>query len=318
MRKAAVAREGFVLLVVLFVLVAMSALATLAILGIREFVTAASNRIALENARWHATDCAERARAVAERVLDVGPREARANDLWRRLDDSIGDAAIVRTAPLCAVSMRAGGDRLDINRASDEQVRRLLEAAGVPARELDPLRDAILDWRDPDTLQRSLGAEAGWYIAHHLRPPRDGPFASARELLLVRGVDRLDSATAGALVDAIDVERSRIDIDHASPVVLATLPGMTREAIAGLMLLRSATPDSVTLLELSAALNGAARDSMAAHYSELAGLTSDVPDAWILRASGSSTGFAGHVILELRLERVGRRVSVARRREWVE
>ena len=53
----------------------------------------------------------------------------------------------------------------------------------------EPIADAILDWIDPDSDQRTLGAEQEYYSS--LSPPyapRNGPLGSIEELLLVRDV----------------------------------------------------------------------------------------------------------------------------------
>ena len=50
-------------------------------------------------------------------------------------------------------------------------------------------RIAVLDWRDPDNVPRPHGAEEAWYVGQGRAPPRNGPFADVRELLLAAPVD---------------------------------------------------------------------------------------------------------------------------------
>ncbi len=53
----------------------------------------------------------------------------------------------------------------------------------------DALADAILDWRDPDDLERLNGVESGYYLAQDIPyPAKDGPFDVIDELLLIRDV----------------------------------------------------------------------------------------------------------------------------------
>jgi competence ComEA-like helix-hairpin-helix protein len=66
---------------------------------------------------------------------------------------------------------------------------------------------AILDWRDDDNAVTPGGAEAEYYVS--LRPPylpRNGPFQTTRELLMVRGVSRDlffgEDANQNGLLDA--------------------------------------------------------------------------------------------------------------------
>jgi len=82
-------------------------------------------------------------------------------------------------------------NRININTAPDSQIRtRIHEIMGEGGiDEADPLADAILDWRDKDTLVRTNGVEAGFYESRGLSyVPANGPFKVLTELLLVKGV----------------------------------------------------------------------------------------------------------------------------------
>lgn len=318
-RPALQERRGFTLLAVLLALVGVSLLAGAGTLGTRRYVAAAANRIALTRAAWRSEDCVARARAAIERALSAdGEDPTRLAARWRALDDSIAADAGLAAAPLCTATLRSSGDRLDINRATPTQIERLLVAVGVPELERDSLRDAILDWRDADTVPRPHGAEWAWYAGRHRRAPRDGAFAAPAELMRVRGVATLDGPTRDRLLGAVTVEWTRVDLARAPPVVLASLPGFSPEAIEALVELRSWGRDSVSLTRLASAVGGPARDSIAAHYSELVGLASDEPDAWILRAEGRAPEFAGREVIELRLVLAGTRAAVTRHRTWIE
>jgi competence ComEA-like helix-hairpin-helix protein len=72
--------------------------------------------------------------------------------------------------------------RLNVNRASAEELARLY---GITS----DVVASILDWRDGDNAATAGGAEADYYTS--LQPPclpRNGPFQTTRELLMVRGV----------------------------------------------------------------------------------------------------------------------------------
>ena len=74
--------------------------------------------------------------------------------------------------------------RLNFNTASAEELGRL---EGIRPE----IAAAILDWRDPDRTPLPGGAETEYYSS--LRPPyqpRNGPFQTTRELLMVAGVTR--------------------------------------------------------------------------------------------------------------------------------
>ena len=81
------------------------------------------------------------------------------------------------------------GGKININRASEETLRRVFTNLGVE----DPLKtvlvDSIMDWRDPDDLHRTSGAENEYYRS--LNPSytaKNGLFDTVEDLLWVRGV----------------------------------------------------------------------------------------------------------------------------------
>jgi hypothetical protein len=91
------------------------------------------------------------------------------------------------------VLVRVGKEarKTNLNQASDAQIRdRVIQWLGEDRfDEAEQLADAILDWRDPDDLTRTNGAEADDYEARGLDyKPSNGPFNLLTELLLVRGV----------------------------------------------------------------------------------------------------------------------------------
>lgn len=89
------------------------------------------------------------------------------------------------------VEIQDESGRININNASEEQLRALMEACGIPKPDGDTIVDSILDWRDPDNLHRMNGAEQDFYQS--LSPPygvKNGRFDTVEELLLVRGVTR--------------------------------------------------------------------------------------------------------------------------------
>jgi general secretion pathway protein K len=83
------------------------------------------------------------------------------------------------------------GGKIPLNRADEAMLRHVLTNLGVTGDAQEELSDAILDWRDADSMKRLHGAEADYYL-HLPEPyrPKNGPFDSVDELLLVRGVTR--------------------------------------------------------------------------------------------------------------------------------
>lgn len=82
--------------------------------------------------------------------------------------------------------------KLDLNRATESQLRRLFEIA-IPQETTNPvdvnvLVDSLLDWRTQGPTSRPSGAKDDYYTT--LSPPyqcKGAPFSTVEELLLVRG-----------------------------------------------------------------------------------------------------------------------------------
>ena len=90
-----------------------------------------------------------------------------------------------------AVRMIDEGGKISLYRPDEALLRRIFQNLGLDQDSQEALTDAILDWRDPDSLRRLHGAEAEYYLKKPVPyRPKNGPFDSVDELLLVRGVTR--------------------------------------------------------------------------------------------------------------------------------
>ena len=137
------------------------------------------------------------------------------------------------------------GGKININRVSEETLRRVLTNLGIDAVQRDVLVDSIMDWRDPDDLHRANGAENDYYSS--LSPAytaKNGPLDSVAELLWIKGVTR-DllfglSETVGpppeqprgiALRDIFTVDSpiDRVNLRTASAEVIHALTGIPLE-----------------------------------------------------------------------------------------
>ena len=81
------------------------------------------------------------------------------------------------------------GGKININRADEETLRRIFTNLGVEEPTKAILVDSIMDWRDPDDLHRTNGAENEYYRS--LKPPytaKNGLFDTVEDLLWVRGM----------------------------------------------------------------------------------------------------------------------------------
>jgi general secretion pathway protein K len=135
------------------------------------------------------------------------------------------------------------GGKININRASDQALRRVLTHLGMDPRQRDVLVDSIMDWRDPDDLHRPNGAENEYYAS--LTPAytaKNGPLDSLEELLWIRGVTRelffgVDGApgpeTPGTIalrdIFTVDSPIDRVNLRTASAEVIHALTGIPLE-----------------------------------------------------------------------------------------
>jgi type II secretory pathway component PulK len=115
--------------------------------------------------------------------------------------------------------------RLNLNRATRDELDRLLQEAGVEKTDRDVIIDSIQDWRDPNEEHRLNGAESDYYLA--LPAPyrsKNADFDSVDELLQVRGVTRellYGRAETPGLAEYLTVfGPGAINVNTASPAVL--------------------------------------------------------------------------------------------------
>lgn len=118
---------------------------------------------------------------------------------------------------------------------------------------LDEIVDAVLDWRDEDDSLRVNGAENDYYQS--LEPPylpRNGPFQSLEELLLVRGVTEAmfhgtfrDGVSKPGLKEMLNVSgpvSSRFDINSAPKGILMAFLEIDDQAAEDLIRAREEEP----------------------------------------------------------------------------
>jgi general secretion pathway protein K len=137
------------------------------------------------------------------------------------------------------------GGKININRVSEEVLRRVFTHIGIEDARRDTLVDAIMDWRDEDELHRANGAENEYYAA--LVPAytaKNGPLDSVDDLLWIKGMTRElffgwsesmgtnpDQPRGVALRDVftIDSPIDRVNLRTASAEVIHALVGIPLE-----------------------------------------------------------------------------------------
>lgn len=87
------------------------------------------------------------------------------------------------------VSIESEASKVNVNLATPEQLKLVLEGAGVSDKVTDQLADVICDFIDADDMVRLHGMEAAGYKRSGLQSgPFNGPLLSVDQLLLVPGI----------------------------------------------------------------------------------------------------------------------------------
>lgn len=145
--------------------------------------------------------------------------------------------------------------KFDLNVATEDALRQVLQTVTRDAGVRDRLSDAVQDWRDSDSLRRLHGAEAADY-AGASRPygPANRPLQTVSELRRILGIEAEAYWRLAPLVTVYS-QRSGVDSRVATPAVLALLPGMDAATVRAMLMERPvagstlpATGRTVTIL----------------------------------------------------------------------
>jgi general secretion pathway protein K len=173
-----------------------------------------------------------RAQAAAdagiERAVYDAYRNDNGQDKWKR--DGSPHVWSIDGIPV-KVEMRDESAKIDINMASDALLRGLFVTAGLNDDDANALLDAVLDWRDADSLKRLHGAEEADYKAAGLQyRPANEPFQAIEELQLVLGM-RPEIYRRIAPSITVYSRSAGVNVQVASRDVLLSIPGLTPEVV---------------------------------------------------------------------------------------
>src|SRR6266487_274433 len=254
--------RGFALLAALWLLVALSALSLEVSLLARERRLAAANTLEEMQARAAADAGLEHARARLAAAARSG-----ALDPWRR-PDSLLTEEVTLGDERYHVTLRDAGGALNLNRATDAELRRLFIALRVDAGQADRLAQVIMDWRDPDDLRRARGAERADYLgAGRGVLPRNGPFQSIEELGGV--LSMTPEILEGVRPYLTLLGTGQVNLNAAPRPVLLALPGIGEEAAGVLLRHQGSRHPLHSLADLSLELSAGARAALEAETSAL-------------------------------------------------
>lgn len=214
-------QSGVALVLVIWASILIAVVASSFMLERRTDAMVVGNSISMARARAAAD-------AGVQRAIFEAYRNDNAPDIWRRdgsPHDWTFDGIPVR------VEMRDESAKIDINVAPDALLRGLFLGAGLDDDQATSLLDAVLDWRDPDSLKRLHGAEADDYKAAGLSyGPANAPFQAIEELQLVLGM-RPEIYRRIAPSITVFSHLPGVNPQLASRDVLLAIPGLTPEVV---------------------------------------------------------------------------------------
>ena len=238
--------RGVILIALLWILVALSVIALSFSRESFVEVAAARNAQAMEDSYFIArAGIAEATYRLVQKRFFPAVRQVELGDTPDPLD--LGNVTGRLGAGVYRIDIQDESGKINLNMVTEEQIRALAEACGIPRGDADIIADSIMDWRDADTAHRLNGAEDEYYGT--LNPPykaKNRSFDTVEELLLVRGI-RTDYFYGYPERDAdgsvrykyglsryftvySPSSRNQINVNYAPLPVLRSVPGMTSEA----------------------------------------------------------------------------------------
>lgn len=208
-------QRGIALVTVLWLLLLLSLLAMGALRDARTESNLTRNSLEAAEARSLADAGIQR--AILELLKDDDER------VWRH--DGSSNPWIFGDGQL-RIAISDEGGKIDLNRASPLLLKGLLRAAGVERRTADALADAVIDYRDDDSLRRLNGAEDQDYRDAELPyEAKDAPFERVEELRQVVGMTESLFARIEPAV-TVHSRNAKINIAAAPKLALLALPGV--------------------------------------------------------------------------------------------
>lgn len=235
-------RRGVALLAALWLVVAIAAVAAQFAIEARERrnvgILAAERGIQ----RAAAMGALAMTQAKLEYAMRVAPASANAarlssSDPWLGIDSTYSGTVYVDSVPV-AITARDLGEQLNINQLTETDLQSFFTFLLRDFSKATQLSQAIMDWRDADSLPRPSGAERDDYIkAGLLALPTNASFRDVEELQNVMGMTPEIYATIAPFLTTRG--NGQVNINTAPIPVLRALPGMTDAIVAAIIQYRS-------------------------------------------------------------------------------
>jgi general secretion pathway protein K len=252
------ARDGFIIVAVLWILAALAALAAVYSIYIRNSAWAVSlmddelQAEALVSASLELTAYQLAVPKDAQRSTDSQrpPNAQRPQDPQRPQDaqrttdpqrPTRGQFRFRLGRANVMVNYISEAARIDLNAAPKALIAGLFAALGAPGDDADRYADRVIGWRETPK-RRDQADEAALYRSSGLPYlPRGAPFAHVNELWLVQG---LPPALVARVLPFVTVFSGRPDINvfDAPPELIGALPGMTPLRAASFLKDRETAP----------------------------------------------------------------------------
>ncbi|MBV8467550.1 MAG: general secretion pathway protein GspK [Burkholderiales bacterium] len=150
---------------------------------------------------------------------------------------------------------------INVNRAGDERLTRLLDQYGVGPSDAQPLLDKLHDYIEPGELRRLNGAKTVDYTAAGMPPPTHLPLLTPYQLSAVLGWSDLPFVRDAQFTNLLTTSGvGLLNPNMAPPEVLMTIPGMTKQSAQALIERRQLGP--ITDVDLVARYAGVPIDTL--------------------------------------------------------
>jgi general secretion pathway protein K len=236
------ARRGVALLAALWLVVAIAAVALQFSLEAHERRTVGLLTSERGMQRGLALGALALIQAQLDQALRVAPsgsnvQRLRSSDPWLDVDSLYSGTVVVDSMPVDVVA-RDVGEKLNINAAGENDIRMFFSYLLSDYSKATELSQAILDWRDADSIPRPSGAERDAYVrAEMLALPTNVPFREVEDLRNVMGMTPDIYAQASPYLTTRG--NGQVNINTAPVPVLRALPGMTDATLNMILQLRS-------------------------------------------------------------------------------
>ena len=240
-------RRGIALLAALWLIVAIAAIALEFMLVARERAMIGLNSADRGRHRARALGGLANMQARMEYDLRNGPAtnnpliaNSQSADPWFGIDSLYSGTIYIDSLPVEIIARDLGAS-VNVNYASENELRLLFGFVLGNASTADYLAQTIIDWRDADDIARAAGAEAEEYLQEgRLVLPSNGLFREVDDLIYVYGMTSDLLETIRPYVNTRGTAPTRVNLNAAPEPVLRSLPGMTDVIVAQILSLRSA------------------------------------------------------------------------------